>query len=75
MSHSQPPDTEPRELPRTGFVRRKALIPYLSVHSNTLDRWVREGKFPSPVKFGDRVVAWKVEDVRRWLRNREGATG
>ena len=75
MSFRPPPDAEPRELPRTGSIRRKTLVPFLAVHSNTLDRWVKEGRFPAPHKFGHRVVAWKVEDVRRWLQHREGATG
>jgi prophage regulatory protein len=33
----------------------------------TLWRKVRAGEFPAPVKLSERVTAWNVGDVRRWL--------
>lgn len=66
-------------LPATGYLRllqiigRKpsandpgfpALVP---VSASTLWLWVRDGKFPKPVKLGERVTAWRVEDVRAYL--------
>lgn len=41
-----------------------ALVP---VSASTLWQWVRDGKFPKPVKLGPRVTAWKVEVVRAYL--------
>lgn len=40
------------------------------VSTSTFDRWVREGRFPKPVKIGARTVAWRVEDVSRWFADR-----
>lgn len=55
-------------LPETGFIRKSQLIPYLLPVSNTtLWRWVKDGKFPSPVQLSKRLSVWRVEDVRSWL--------
>lgn len=42
-----------------------ALLPFSSA---TLWRMVKQGTFPSPIKVGERVTAWRVADVRQWLR-------
>lgn len=64
-------------LPDTAFVRQSQLIrdsknptrpTLLPFSAATFWRRVRDGKFPKPVKFGERVTAWKVGDVRAWLK-------
>jgi prophage regulatory protein len=37
----------------------------------TVWRWVREGKFPSPVKLGSNCTRWKISDVEAWEAKRE----
>ena len=55
-------------LPATGYVRQAQLIPApVPFSSATLWRKCKSGEFPRPVKLSERVTAWKVEDVRRWL--------
>ena len=48
----------------------------LEVVSNrtTLTRWIAELGFPAPVKLGKRSLAWRTQDVHRWLAARQ-ATG
>lgn len=69
-------------LPETGFVRlpvilgnkkSKPPIPALIPVSNS-SWWsgVKSGKYPKPVKLGERTTAWKVEDIRA-LIDRMGA--
>jgi len=48
--------------------RREGRLP---VSPATLWRWVEAGKFPPPVKLGDGITAWRMEDVERWERERE----
>ena len=36
----------------------------------TLWRHTRAGKFPAPVKFGDRLVRWRASDIERFLEAR-----
>lgn len=66
------PTTRLESLPATGYVRESQLIPsILPISSPTLWRWHKSGKFPSPVKLGPGVTAWKVEDVLAWMAERE----
>ena len=55
-------------LPDTGFLRQAQLIPYVvPISSATLWRGVVSGTFPRPVKLSERVTAWRVGDIRKWL--------
>ncbi len=36
----------------------------------TLWRHTRAGKFPAPVKFGDRIIRWRASDIERFLEAR-----
>lgn len=36
----------------------------------TIWRKVKDGTFPKPVKLGERITAWKIEDVNAWLATR-----
>lgn len=63
------------DLPNAGFTReaelvRSALNPSapLPFSSHTLWRKVREGSFPPPLKLASRVTAWRVSDVRKWMK-------
>lgn len=59
------------KLPATGYVRQSQLIPVIVPFSSaTLWRQVRSGTFPRPVRLSRRVTAWRVEDVRAWMRAR-----
>lgn len=61
-------------LPETGYVRQSQLIPSIIPFSSaTLWRKVKTRDFPAPVKLSERVTAWKVEDVRAWMQEREAA--
>jgi hypothetical protein len=46
---------------------RKGLQPIVPVSAATLWRRVAAGEFPEPVKLGERVTAWRAQDVRMWL--------
>lgn len=64
------------DLPTTGYVREAQLIPeIIPVSSATLWRWSKNGRFPKPTRLGPRVTGWRVEDVRRWLAEKENGNG
>lgn len=48
--------------------KRPNLPTPLPFSASTLWRKVREGTFPAPTKLGDAITAWRVGDVRAWLR-------
>ena len=55
------------ELPKTGFVRLPSIIAPqgpIPVSKSTWWAGVKDGRFPKPVKFGPRITAWRVEDIR-----------
>jgi predicted DNA-binding transcriptional regulator AlpA len=64
-------------LPSTGFVRlpqiigdRKRGIPgVLPIGRTTFLNGVKTGKYPKPVKLGQRTTAWRVEDIRSLLES------
>ncbi len=58
-------------LPQEGYIRAKALAPLLGISVVTLWRWSSAGKMPKPVKLGERVTAWRAEDIRGWMKKVE----
>jgi predicted DNA-binding transcriptional regulator AlpA len=62
------------DLPAAGYVRQAQLIPAVVPFSSaTLWRNVKAGTFPAPVKLSQGVTAWRVEEVRAWMRARNEA--
>ena len=65
------------DLPDSAMARQSQLIrdpkhptrpSPLPFSAATLWRKVRDGEFPAPVKLGPAISAWRVGDVRAWLR-------
>ena len=65
------------ELPTMGFLRLNQIIgnrkadppipPIIPVSRSTWWAGVQSGRFPKPVKLGDRITVWRVEDIRRYI--------
>jgi len=51
-------------LPETGFLRLPAILKIFPIGKSSWWQGVKDGKFPKPVKLGERTTAWKVEDIR-----------
>lgn len=52
---------------RAGFLRQPEVLSLIPFSKSTLWRRVRSGTFPMPVKLSQRITAWRVEDIRRWI--------
>lgn len=39
----------------------------------TVWRWVREGRFPSPIKLTQGSTRWRLSDLEHWEAEQEGA--
>jgi prophage regulatory protein len=69
-------------LPSTGFVRlhqiigdKKRGIPgVLPIGRTTFLTGIKSGKYPRPVKLGERTTAWRVEDIRNLINSLGGVT-
>lgn len=53
-----------QQLPETGYVRLPEVLRVIPVSRSTWWLWVKTGKAPAGRKFGPRITAWKVEDIR-----------
>ena len=42
---------------------------------SSLYRLMRAGKFPLPIRVGDRAVRWSASEIEEWLAERPRATG
>ncbi len=52
------------------YIRRFNLPEMLGVSLSTIDRWVRDGVLPQPVKLGVRTTAFRLSDIQDWLETR-----
>lgn len=41
-----------------------------SISVPTIWRWVREGRFPAPVKLGENCTRWRLADLEAWEAER-----
>ena len=58
------------DLPDSSFVRLNQLISTAVIPFSAATAWrrVREGKFPQPVRVSPQVTAWRVGEIRQWLK-------
>lgn len=70
-------------LPDSAFIRESQLVQSpkrpdstapLPFSAPTLWRKVKAGTFPKPHRLSERVTAWKVADVRKWINLQTAAT-
>lgn len=57
---------------RSGYLRlRSILAPEgpIPVSKSTWWAGVKDGRFPKPIKLGDRVTVWRVEDIKRLIED------
>jgi len=71
------------QLPETGFVRLWQIVgnkkseppipPIIPIGRTSFLNGVKSGKFPKPIKLGERTTAWRVEDIRALVDRLGGA--
>jgi prophage regulatory protein len=56
--------------PETGFVRLASILAPrgpIPVSKSTWWAGVRSGRFPQPMKLGQRITVWRAEDIRKLI--------
>jgi predicted DNA-binding transcriptional regulator AlpA len=61
--------TNQNSLPETGFVRLPTILRIYPIGRSTWWQGVKDGKFPKPVKLGERTTAWRVEDIKALIES------
>lgn len=65
------PKALPDKLPSDGFTRLPHLAQRLGVHSQTIRRWWKNGKFPKP-KHINGVLLFANSEVKAWIAQHGG---
>ena len=69
-----PPETPMNQtapsIPEDGFLRQRELRRFVPWSRSTLYAKVRAGEFPAPIRLSANTSAWRVEDVREWIRTK-----
>lgn len=64
----------PTRLDDESFVRLHQIVDVgVPLSTSHILRLVREGTFPAPYRIGRVATAWKVGEVRQWMRSRQKA--
>ena len=53
------------------YLRVNDVVKMLSVGKSTVLAWVRESKFPKPIKLSEYVTVWKLSDIEEWVQHKE----
>ncbi len=67
-----PSQTTQSAIPTTGYIRRFRMPALLGVSMPTIDRWVKNGTLPRPVKLTNNVTAFDAVEINNWLAERRG---
>lgn len=57
------------QIPEIGFLRIKQILEIFPIGKSTWWQGVKDGRFPKPVKLGERTTAWRVEDVKALIQS------
>lgn len=48
--------------------KKKGIPPMVPVSRSTVWAWVKEGKFPAPIKLGPSTTCWKLSDIQQFIQ-------
>ena len=51
------------------FLRIKNVMEKTGIAKSTIWLWVREGKFPKPIKLSPRITVWNEDKISEWINN------
>lgn len=54
-------------IPAVGLIRLNDLLPFLPCRRTTFYTWLKQGKFPQPIRLSANMVAWDCQKVHEWL--------
>lgn len=69
------------QLPEAGFLRINQIVripgrsepPIIPISRTSFLNGVKSGKYPQPIKLGERTTVWRVEDIRALIAELGGA--
>ena len=64
---------EKQNIKTIDFLRKPALLKQLGISSSTLDRLIKSGGFPAPVKLSERISIRRLDEVIIWLEKHDNS--
>lgn len=64
----------PEHAQRERIIDRRYLPPIVLLSEPQIDRKVKSGDFPPPIRLSERRVGWRLGDVLDWLASRQKAS-
>ena len=58
-----------------GFLRIKEVLKIFPIGKSTWWDGVKDGRFPKPVKLGERTTAWAIEDIKTLVESYKNQNG
>lgn len=52
------------------FLRRREVEQIVGLSRSTLYVMISEGRFPKPIRIGNRAVAWSEQAIHNWMQAR-----
>ena len=59
-------------IPPTGFLRLSQILLIVPVSRSSWWRGVKSGRYPKPIKLGERITAWSVKDITSMVESLNG---
>ena len=73
ITRGDAPQDRQRVLPQEGYLRLKEVLMLIPVSKSTWYKGIADGRYPKPTKkFGARITAWDVYDIRSLLERGAG---
>lgn len=60
----------PAPPPLERLIGRKEVLILIGISNATLWRWIKAGRFPAPLKIGNKKVAWRSSILATWIAQR-----
>lgn len=48
------------------FLDLDAVAARYAIHRNSIRNWMAQGRFPLPIRLGDRIARWPLEKLQEW---------
>jgi prophage regulatory protein len=53
----------------SNFLRIKDVMKKTGIARSTIWLWVKEDKFPKPIKLSPRITVWDNNEIDKWMNN------
>lgn len=54
----------------SSFLRINDVVKKTAIAKSTIWLWVKENKFPAPLKISERITVWEEEKIDIWMKER-----